>query len=92
MTVSCTVLSQPVHGMAQVGLTNGLFCSSQVFEEESVVVCFVTWALWYRLCDFLYGLHSNSEDRGTGGCVSVQFVISVLVSNGFGAGGLGGCR
>jgi hypothetical protein len=48
-----------------VGVTNGLLCSSQVFGEGSVVICFVTRSFWERLCDFLYGLHSNSKDRGT---------------------------
>jgi len=51
-----------------VGVTNGLFCSSQVFGQGSVVIYFVIWAFWDRLCDFLYGLHSNSKDRGTAVC------------------------
>jgi len=48
-----------------VGITNGFFCSSQVFGQGSVVICFVTCSFWDRLYDFLYGLHSNSKDRGT---------------------------
>jgi hypothetical protein len=48
-----------------VGVKKGVLCSSQVFGEGSVVICFVTCSFWDRLCDFLCGLHSGCKDGGT---------------------------